>query len=814
MLGEMAPLLLVAATAMNLGPLVLDPDNQTLVMRDARDSVELRLSYGGKCMLDRVLVKGREVTPPETGVCSAVKVGGQWYTTRSCGTPSVDVHGDTATVSGIRFGGGGVSVEETWTFKTGGAHIDWHIGRRYVRGGTLDDTYFPGWDFNEQSWDGALLGTGGVAWFRLLDDPVTAYGVHTGDVVLWNKASDDCLSIKQRSMPGHIAVRFSHHPSQVFSFSTSVPDEELRPKKDQYRFYRDSQEVWAPFNVEAGERASVDLELAASSYSQRYDRGRLAGLDGDSVRDICNTIARLGIIDRNVVGTNGWYSGYVCLHEQWTADLGLAIDDPNAFESCAASLDYWRDHAIGPDGRVKSRWAYGPYDCMPGTYDSNGFYEAQWGWLMDSQPCYVTDVAEQFQYSGDKAWVRGHKAACEKALDYLLARDFDGNGLVKMKNDTLTQKRSSDWIDIVWASYENGYVNVELYNALLRWAEVEQILGDEVSAARYTRAAAKLKTAFNRPVSEGGLWDPVHQCYAHWREKDGSIHGTNMVTPVNFMAVAYGLCDDLARKAAILDGIEAQMQKEHLFMWPLCMSSYTPEEGGGGPFPTYENGDIFVGWAELGMRAYIDYKPGIAVRIVRNVLAQYAKDGLAFQRYLRASQKGAGDDILASMCSPIVGLYRDVYGILPRWNRLQLDPHLTPDLAGTTLRYRLRGLDYTISLSPGDYAVSANGNWVRAHEPFGVDFGNGALRFFHRTDASAAMEIDGKEVGLSVEKWLPENRAWTVTSSSTRLSVEVHGLEPSSIARVTIDGRRTVRYRVDGTGRLRFEAAPGRFELS
>jgi len=38
----------------------------------------------------------------------------------------------------------------------------------------------------------------------------------------------------------------------------------------------------------------------------------------------------------------------------------------------------------------------------------------------------------------------------------------------------------------------------------------------------------------------------------------------------------------------------------------------------------------------------------------------------------------------------IVGLYRNIYGIRPQYNRLYLEPHLTKDLNGTKIRYWLR----------------------------------------------------------------------------------------------------------------------------
>ena len=44
------------------------------------------------------------------------------------------------------------------------------------------------------------------------------------------------------------------------------------------------------------------------------------------------------------------------------------------------------------------------------------------------------------------------------------------------------------------------------------------------------------------------------------------------------------------------------------------------------------------------------------------------------------SQRGEGDDILAGNCLPIVGLYRDLYGLQPQPNRLYVEPHLPAEL--------------------------------------------------------------------------------------------------------------------------------------
>jgi hypothetical protein len=491
-------------------------------------------------------------------------------------------------------------------------------------------------------------------------------------------------------------------------------------------------------------------------------------------------------------------------------------------------LDCYRDHALGPDGRVKARWSYNAGDAMPGTYDALGFYEAQWGYLLDSQPDYVINVAEQFNLTGDRQWLAGQKSACERALNFLIRREVRHSGLVAMMTDFCKQQRGSDWIDIIWGSYENALVNAELYYALGLWADAEDTLGDSTQAAIYREFAARLKTSFNRPISEGGFWNPTKQWYAYWRDHDGSVHGDNLVIPVNFAAIAYGICDDPLRQKAILDRIEAEMQKENLFIWPLNFFAYQREEGAGSnfPFPNYENGDLFLSWGEVGVRAYAAHDPGLALKYVKKTLARYDEDGLSFQRYLRQSQRGAGDDILAGNCMPIVGLYRDIYGIQPKPNRLYLEPHLTGELDGTKLRYQLRGRLYVVGLSTGDYAVTAGVCTLRDSHPFGVNATDSGLEYFPGTNTDWAMSISRQTIQpltVQIENW-PDNpdapRQWTETSQQTKGATAhvVTGLRPGAIYDLKANGKITASLATDKAGCIRFTykrgyAVPQKFEL-
>jgi hypothetical protein len=793
-----------------------DVQNKRVTFSDAARNLVMRLNYDGRCLLDRVSVDGRAVVPEDTGVCSAIKVKGQWFTTRAgISAPQVTATPDSVTVAGIRFGGAGVSVSETWRFTVREDRIVWRIDREYPTGCTLEDTYFPGWDFCDMStWTGGLLGHGGVAWCKLFDAPNASYGVHNGKVTFWNKDQPSCLRI-EASSGGKIATRFTRQPSGVFSLNYSISEEELQPKHGLSRFRRAEQDIWRAFSASPG-RASVEMTLSAPFYDETYDRGHLKGLDGRSIREICHTIARIGAVDERILGSNGYYSDVAVLHEPWLAQMGLAIDDPDYDRALADSLDFQRQHAIGADGRVKSRWAGGPGDEMPGTYDSLGFYECQWGWLMDSQPSWVINVAELFDLTADIDWLQRQKPACELALDYLLRRDADANGLVEMMTSSHKEAKGSDWIDVVWASHENALVNAQLYWAMTRWAGLEDLLGDSDRARRYAGAADKLKRSFNRNTDEGGFWDAQRQCYVYWRDKDGSPHGVNGVLPVNFSAIGYGLCDEPSRRAAILDRMEGLMRKEGLFFWPLCFTSYAKEEvhpNVNWPFPAYENGDLFLAWGELGTRAYAGYDAGLALKYVKNVLAQYAKDGLAFQRYLRLPQTGAGSDILANNCSIVVGLYRNIYGLQPKFNRLYLEPHLIPELNGTQLRYGLRGKSWRIDLNVDDYAASVDGFTLRSKKPFAVNVREHTLEYFSGPNPACALAVDAGAEGrveLSILSWpdAPSGpRKWTesVGRSVAKMKHVVFGLTPNTSYKLNGDGVPIDSPTSDRTGKIAFE---------
>jgi hypothetical protein len=296
------------------------------------------------------------------------------------------------------------------------------------------------------------------------------------------------------------------------------------------------------------------------------------------------------------------------------------------------------------------------------------------------------------------------------------------------------------------------------------------------------------------------------------------VHGTNLVVPVNFSAIGYRLCDEPKRRAAILERIETLMTEQTLFFWPLCFYSFAREEGHpdvNWPFPKYENGDLFLAWGELGTRAYAAYDPALALKYVTNVLNQYSKDGLAFQRYLRTSQAGAGNDILANNANIIAGLYRNLYGLQPKHDRFYLEPHLTAALNGTHLKYQLRGQTYSFDLSVNEYAVTVDQFTVRSHEPFAVNAEKDTLTYFkgpHEPGGLIIRSNGTSDLELTIRSW-PDSvegaRIWTelCRRPGTETRQTICGLAAKTSYRLSAKGAPSRMLVSDAAGRLTFEIA-------
>ncbi len=759
--------------------------------------ITMRLDYEERACITSLIVNGQKVIGDPDGIFTSVTVHGKIYSSLHLKQKPVLVSdGNIIRLSGIDYGNDSFDIKENWLFIKNDKAIKWTIERTCNKAVKTDESATPVLNFDSiNTWEGAYQGYGGVAWFYLFNQKLETYGVHTRSSDFWNSKTGNGLNITVDAPGQNVAMKYSRTSDDKLAYTVSTSGRQFAFKMDtgtnRRRFVRGRTDVWAPITIAAGVSKQT-ISFSYFDFQQKYGRGEFKGVDGGQVSGVLNTIARIGVIDSLHFGGNSWHTPYgpICLHEQYIAQMGLAINDPKYLQGYESCLDYYCTHAIKPDGRVYPRWAYTNEDAMPGKFNKYGFYEAQWGILMDSNPDLVTNIAELYDMTGNKTWVKSHQADCEKALDWILKRDGNGNGLVEMMTDNMSEKKSSDWIDIIWASYENAFVNAKLYHALVKWADIERQLNNPIKAKYYGNFAARLKASFNKDIKNGGFWDAENSCYDHWRDKDQTMHGRNMVTPVNFMAIAYGICDNAVRKKIILDKIEAQMQQEKLFFWPLCMTSYAPGEGKEWqfPFPGYENGDLFLSWGSIAVKAYAEYDPAIAMKYVKNVLEQYSKDGLAFQRYARAKHDGQGDDILSGNSLTIAGLYQAIYGINPLYNRFYLDPHITPELAGTALNYNYRGNKLAIALNNNSYSVSGEKFKVTANTDFGFYATKNQLSYFNGSSAAVSLQAtSAKPLSVTINKWNAEKMEWQ--QNATRPVVYVlQQLKPNTGYQYSVNG--------------------------
>lgn len=799
-----------------------DTINKTVIISDKRGDLILRINYSKGCVLDKIQVNGKEVVDNGNVAYSGVKLADQSFSSKDCLTPPVIITSNkSVNIKGIKFGNSSFSIEEEWIFKIEKSEIQWEIIRQYNQSGSFDEIGFPYWEFNSiETWDGAMLDNGGVAWNSFLREPGETFGTHAATLTFWNRENNSCLLIRpDNNNNAFKTATFSHNKDHVLSVVQSSSTEPINTKYGLRRFLQTGERVFAPIEVNKSE-IRINCTLKALSYDQAYDRGTLKGISEGSINEMLNTIGRYGVVDEYLYGSNGWRSGFAVLQEPWLALYGLAINSPDFINGFSKTLEFQKDHAILSNGRVLPRWHYTSADAMPDSFQDNGFYECQWGYMLDSQPAYAINVAEQFDMTGDMDWLRQFKPVCEKVLDYIIKRDSDGNGLFEVVQNTHKEEKGTDWLDVIWASYEVASINALMYKALVRWSELEKLLGDEEMSGKYQQLALKLKIAFNKDITDGGFWNSEKKWYVHWREPDGSVYGNNLVSMVNFLSIGYGICDDSARKDSILDSMEELMEKEKLFVWPSCFFPYEDNTGLNYinyPYPNYENGDLFLAWAELGTRCYAEKKPEIALKYIRNVINQYEVDGLAYQRYTRIKQTGVGDDILSNNVMAVVGLYRNIYGVQPQYNRLYLEPHLTTELNGTQLKYWLRNQNYTINLSKEKYSISVNSFTISDKNPFAINCEKNVVKYYNGKNDFFSLQITSERpCSIDILLWEEDNLSWKECGDNSKNKIyhEIHHLKPKGSYQILVNGKFIKNYIAASTGIIHFELPASKDELT
>ena len=366
------------------GDIVINKNSSEKLILFGNSKIMVTLDYKSKCSISSLSVNGQSVISGTAGIFSEIKTSKNTYSTlKLISDPTIKTGKNSVTVSNIQYGNNEEIIIENWNFLITENDIRFDIERSFPKPLRIEEAAFPSFNFNSiNTWNGAFLGYGGLAWFYLFNQKLCTYGVHTDNSVFWNSTTGNGLKVAVSVKGKQVAMKYSRSDDDKLIYNISVSDSELTSRYEaekRSRFIRGKTDVWDSFGAPAGKYVQT-ITLSYVEYNEEYNRGKFAGENGKQVTSLLNTIARIGVIDEKHFGGNSWHTPYgpICLHEQYIAQFAIGINDDNYINGYKRCLDFYRDNAVQPDGRVISRWAYLDEDAMKGTVTKEGFYEAQW----------------------------------------------------------------------------------------------------------------------------------------------------------------------------------------------------------------------------------------------------------------------------------------------------------------------------------------------------------------------------------------------------------------------------------------------------
>jgi len=157
----------------------------------------------------------------------------------------------------------------------------------------------------------------------------------------------------------------------------------------------------------------------------------------------------------------------------------------------------------------------------------------------------------------------------------------------------------------------------------------------------------------------------------------------------------------------------------------------------------------------------------------------------------------------------IVGLYQAIYGINPLYNRFYLNPHITPELSGTELKYKFRNDNLVIHLDSNNYSVTDKKFRIISNKDFGFYATGNQLSYFNSNSANAALQvITTDNLTLQIDSCTDKKIKWqqVVSKASTRpLVYRVALLKPNNDYTIAINGKVWRKVTSDLKGNITFD---------
>jgi hypothetical protein len=204
------------------------------------------------------------------------------------------------------------------------------------------------------------------------------------------------------------------------------------------------------------------------------------------------------------------------------------------------------------DRMLAGGWAYGMSGIPDRPSATSDFY-----------PSMIIAAATCVRADRNNGWLAANYDGIRDWMESLLATDITGNGLIKYGvsgnsgswgDMGFPKTRPSNWWDTIGFGYEDAYGNALTYRALHDMAMMASKLGKPADAARYIKAADKLRAIFY-----DHFYNPETGVLGGWRSADGKLHDYYFLW-LNGIAIHYGLVPK-PQADAIMDKLLAKMRE-------------------------------------------------------------------------------------------------------------------------------------------------------------------------------------------------------------------------------------------------------------
>ncbi len=713
-----------------------DETSRTLTLRGER--YEMKVSADQQAVVTSLRVDGRELLG-ESGIFSGVKVGENWTTSEKLSTsPEVRIEGDRAILAYQT-----PLFEERWEMKAGTDRAVLRVTRKYASDLTTEEDGQPVLNFQRDAIEHVRWTEDGGNWPVMGPEadniPKTWFSMaspgfekkrHTKQQLgftLLSPSRDLALRIDGSSSfadrdRGEATVVRRMEDGQL-RFHMQMAKDGLRYAdvafgKETLPYGRDGNPngiwPWKSVTHPAGSATWTELAFVPEEVSPYYEAGDIKGLDGKKLSAFINEYARFVMVDRGhggYVEHIGAFAELVACQYHWLTQLvdTFQHEKHKPVAAFQGGLNDIRDHASDPvTGRV---W----------NFTTDG---AKWGNNnVDNAPGYILGVCNIYDLSADKEWLLTHRDAVRRALGYTLTKQANPDTRLALvdRSTHAPELHSNDYMENAWwygwpgadpdgpqnsdacIGGPHGTASAMLYNALTRWAELEEhVFADKEKAAEYRGIASTLRENFLKPRDQGGCWLP----------EINAIALSTTTAPVRYMpAIAEALKGDLlppdkARAASrgyldeLLASKETTMLVHNLYDLgdATRLSDYT-HLGTDGGFYGSTGGDAYATFVSAGYREAM-------LKFTRHWLDKDLKDWFRNEGYwLRdgSSTENHLPDrpkvwmVFPSTAGVAWGLQHYVFGFQPQRDRLVIAPFIAREMIGSRVPYSFRDVSFEVT---------------------------------------------------------------------------------------------------------------------